>query len=91
MNVTFSKQDGRWIADVIIEGDFNLHVEKGAGIFAVSQSGVSGGKYDIVENMRVAHNDEVWDVDVAALVYPKYLRLEAYTESAPTVIVTYNA
>lgn len=88
MELTFAKEGNKWVAEVEVTDDFNLHIEKGAGALSVSQTSVAGGKYDNVPSLYMSIDDATMDRDVTALIYPKYLRIEARTEEAPYAVVS---
>ena len=60
MKLTFLKDGNKWVAEVEVNADFNLHIEKGAGSLSVAQTSVPGGKYDNVQASeclpRIAHS-----------------------------------
>lgn len=88
MELTFLKDGNKWVAEVEVNADFNLHIEKGAGSLSVSQTSVPGGKYDNVPSLRMSPEDSALDKDVTALLYPKTIRIDAYTEDAPYAVVS---
>ena len=88
MELTFLKDGNKWVAEVEVNADFNLHIEKGAGSLFVAQTSVPGGGYDYVSSLRMAPEDATMDKDVTALVYPKTLLIEARTEDAPYAVVS---
>lgn len=91
MELTFAKDGNKWVAQVEVTGDFNLHIEKRAGALSVLQTSVPSGKYDNVPSLYMSIDDATMDRDVTALIYPKYLRIEARTEEAPKGFVTFKA
>lgn len=88
MELTFLKDGNKWVAEVEVNADFNLHIEKGAGSLSVAQTSVPGGKYDNVPSLRMSPEDSALDKDVTALIYPKTIRIEAYTKEAPYAVVS---
>lgn len=88
MELTFSQSNKVWITEFGVTGDFNIHIEKGWGALSVMQTTVPGGRYDNVKSLYAGVEDGVLDVDVTALVYPKYIRIESRTEKAPYAIVS---
>ena len=88
MELKFLKDGNKWVAEVKVNADFNLHIEKGAGSLSVSQTSVPGGKYDNVPSLRMSPEDSALDKDVTALLYPKTLSIEAYTTDAPYAVVS---
>ena len=88
MELTFLNDGNKWVAEVEVNADFNLHIEKGAGSLAVLQTSVPGGKYDNVPSLRMSPEDETLDKDVTALLYPKTILIEARTKEAPYAVVS---
>ena len=88
MELTFLKDGNKWVAEVEVNADFNLHIEKGSGSLSVSQTSVPGGKYDNVPSLRMSPEDSALDKDVTALLYPKTIRIEAYTKDAPYAVIS---
>ena len=88
MELTFLKDGNKWVAEVEVNADFNLHIEKGAGSLSVAQTSVPGGKYDNVPSLRMSPEDSALDKDVTALIYPKTIRIEAYTKEAPYAVIS---
>lgn len=88
MELTFLLDGNKWVTEFEANADFNLHIEKGAGSLSVSQTSVPGGKYDNVPSLRMSPEDSALDKDVTALLYPKTIRIEAYTKEAPYAVVS---
>lgn len=88
MELTFLQDGNKWVTEFEANADFNLHIEKGAGSLSVSQTSVPGGKYDNVPSLRMSPEDATLDKDVTALLYPKTIRIDAYTKEAPYVVVS---
>lgn len=88
MELTFISDGNKWVAEVEVNADFNLHIEKGAGSLSVLQTSVPGGKYDNVPSLYMDTIDGTLDKDVTALLYPKTLRIEARTKEAPYAVVS---
>lgn len=75
MELQFTQQENVFVAEFTAEADFNIHIEKGNGFVTLYQSGVEGGRYDLVRSLNVNNYDVVIDADCMALVYPKYMRI----------------
>lgn len=92
MELVFTKENGRWVAEFEVTGDFNLHVEGVTdGNVAVYQRGASSGEYAFVRNsIAYPSYGKVYDYDFAALVYPKFIKVSCATEPTSGV-VTFNA
>lgn len=88
MELTFLQDGNKWVTEFEANADFNLHIEKGAGSLSVSQTSVPGGKYDNVPSLRMSPDDATLDKDVTALLYPKTIRIDAYTKDAPYAVVS---
>lgn len=88
MELTFLLDGNKWVTEFEANADFNLHIEKGAGSLSVSQTSVPGGKYDNVPSLRMSPEDATLDKDVTALLYPKTIRIDAYTKEAPYAVVS---
>lgn len=88
MELTFLLDGNKWVTEFEANADFNLHIEKGAGSLSVSQTSVPGGKYDNVPSLRMSPDDATLDKDVTALLYPKTIRIDAYTKDAPYAVVS---
>lgn len=91
MNLEFIKEGTKWVAEFEATGEFNLHLEKEEGEVNVFQTTVLGGKPDVTPSLHLGYKDKVMDSDVTALVWPKYIRVEAFTEDAPTAVVTFKS
>ena len=88
MELTFLLDGNKWVTEFEANADFNLHIEKGDGSLSVSQTSVPGGKYDNVPSLRMSPEDATLDKDVTALLYPKTIRIDAYTKEAPYAVVS---
>lgn len=77
MELTFIKEDNRYVAEFKVESDFALHIEKPDGGIGISQKSVEDGKYDYVRSLNVSLYDKVIDVDVIGLIYPKWIKVES--------------
>lgn len=88
MELTFLQDGNKWVTEFEANADFNLHIEKGAGSLSVSQTSVPGGKYDNVPSLRMSPEDATLDKDVTALLYPKTIRIDAYTKDAPYAVLS---
>lgn len=88
MELTFLLDGNKWVTEFEANADFNLHIEKGAGSLSVSQPSVPGGKYDNVPSLRMSPEDATLDKDVTALLYPKTIRIDAYTKGAPYAVIS---
>lgn len=85
----FVKKNGMYEAEFEATADFNLHIERAAGgRFLIYQKSVADGKYAIVDNIGYHDHKDVIDLDMTALVYPKFVKV--VSESEVTIgVVTY--
>lgn len=85
----FVKKNGMHEAEFEATADFNLHIErKAGGRFLIYQKSVADGKYAIVDNIGYHDHKDVIDLDMTALVYPKFVKV--VSESEVTMgVVTY--
>lgn len=91
MELTFVKNGNFYEAEFEATADFNLHIERVAdGRFLIYQKSVTDGKYAIVDSVAYQDHEDVIDLDMAALVYPKYIKVASVSE--PTLaVVTFSA
>ena len=97
MEITFEKIDkllgneGAYVSEFEVTADFNLHIErKAGGRFLMYQKSVADGEYDIVDGVgyQEPRHKAVIDIDMTALVYPKFVKV--VSESEVTMgVVTY--
>jgi hypothetical protein len=84
--VIFGKKTG-YEAEFEATADFNIHIErKHAGGFLVYQKTVADGKYDAVDNVPYQRGSDVIDLDMTALVYPKYIKIVSESEVTMGVV-----
>lgn len=70
-----SEDSNIMVAEAVVNGDFNLHVEMvKSGKVIVSVSTVEGGK-KAIKGVGDVGNDGVYDEDYDAIVYPKYVEV----------------
>ena len=89
MTLEFEKIDDKFVSKFEVSGDFNIHIEKELGHIEMYQTTVWDGKYESIKSFKVDPTQDIIDVDMTALVYPKYLRIEAYTNTAPNCTITF--
>lgn len=70
-------QNGTYVAEVKVTGDFNLHLETKGGIVNLLQRGSEDGEYAPVTSWSKAN---VIDCDFGGLVYPKYIKVVSGSE-----------
>lgn len=77
----FTKEGSRYVAEVEVTSDFNLHIEreKGGVIFLQVRTSPTGG-FDSVSGFNIANLDPIVDYDFSALVYPKTIRIVSEVE-----------
>lgn len=84
--VIFGKKTG-YEAEFEATADFNIHIErKAGGRFLVYQKSVADGQYDIVDTIGRLDHKDVIDLDMTALVYPKYIKIVSESEVTMGVV-----
>ena len=91
MELSFIKSGSKYVCEVQVTSDFNLHIEReDSGFLYVQQRTTFDGEYDSVSGADFSPSDTIIDVDFTALVYPKWIKI--VTEVEPTLaVVTFNA
>ena len=91
MNLEFIKEGNIWVAEFEATSDFNLHIERvDDGLLKVMQRGTTEGEYvdtDIRDAGKPCYKN--FDYDVAAFVYPKWIKVISGTEVI-TASVNFN-
>ena len=81
MELQFTKQGGEWVAEFEATSDFNINLDRtNKGYFLIYQKGAADGTwatYPSYKNYKEAANI---DVDVTALMYPKYIKVVSQSE-----------
>jgi len=78
MNLEFNlTQNGTYVAEVKVTGDFNLHLETKGGIVNLLQRGSEEGEYAPVTSWSKAN---IIDCDFGGFVYPKYIKVVSGSE-----------
>lgn len=87
MELTFEKEENWYVSEFKVKGDFNLHIEKEPkGEFYLYQRTSSSGQYDIIQDFGYKKGgDNVIDLDLQALVYPKWIKIKSSVN--PTLAV----
>ena len=90
MELIFTKQADRWVAEFIANNDFNLHIEGVVeGNVSVFQRGSESGNYAFVkEGTPHPSYANVYDYDFAALVYPKFIKVSCATEPTSGIVTS---
>lgn len=82
MKLNFTKDGGHYVCEFEATSDFNIHIERSVtGIIMIYQKTISDGEYDYATSLLM--NGKVIDVDIVALVYPKYIKI--VSEIEPTL------
>jgi hypothetical protein len=78
MDLNFNKEGNVFVAEFEATADFNLHIEGvKEGDVLVFQRGTADGEYAYVRAATPYPSfTTVYDFDFAALVYPKYIKVE---------------
>ena len=90
MNLEFTKKQDRWVSEIEVTADFNLHIEGVLGTVSVFQRTTSSGQYAYVKGAKSSPLSTVYDMDFTALVYPKYIKVVSGSEVVEGV-VTFGA
>ena len=90
MDLIFTKQADRWVAEFIATDDFNLHIEGVVeGNVSVFQRGSESGNYAFVkEGTPHPSYANVYDYDFAALIYPKFIKVSCATEPTSGIVTS---
>lgn len=90
MELIFTKQADRWVAEFIATDDFNLHIEGVVeGNVSVFQRGSESGNYAFVkEGTPHPSYANVYDYDFAALIYPKFIKVSCATEPTSGIVTS---
>lgn len=85
--LSFVKEGSKYVAEFEAASDFNLHIERNdRGFLYVEQRTSPNGKYDSVQGANFAHSDGVIDIDFAAVIYPKYIKVVSEVEPIMGVV-----
>jgi hypothetical protein len=87
MDITFSLQNGQYIAEFKVTSEFNLHIEKGVGTMQMLQR-TSGTFFDKVEDFKMEKGDVVYDFDSGSFIGEKTIRLVSSVEPRYCFITT---
>ena len=90
MDLIFTKQADRWVAEFLATDDFNLHIEGVVeGNVSVFQRGSESGNYAFVkEGTPHPSYANVYDYDFAALIYPKFIKVSCATEPTSGIVTS---
>lgn len=87
MTLSFNKEHDKYVATFEATSDFNLHLEKvKKGVVNFYQKSIKDGEYDRFKDLKFDYDDLVLDADCTALVYPKYIKIIAYTDISKAVV-----
>lgn len=87
MDLQFTKQGDKYVAEFSATSDFNLHLEKPqGGDVKFFQSSVEGAKPAPIRGVKFYKFDLFLDEDFTSLVYPKYIRIESEVEPTMAVV-----
>lgn len=87
MTLSFRKENDKHIATFEAASDFNLHIEKAKkGVVDFYQKSIKDGEYDRFKDLKFDYDDLVLDADCTALIYPKYIKIIAYTDISNAVV-----
>lgn len=69
--------------------DFSIHIERPAGgRFLVYQKSVANGKYSLVDGVGYQDYKDVFDIDFAGSVYPKWIKIVSEVEPTYAAIIS---
>ena len=88
MELIFSEQNNRWVAEFEATADFNLHIEGVAeGNISIFQRGTTSGEYAYVRGGTPYPSlNATYDYDFSALIYPKFMRVTCATKPTMAVV-----
>lgn len=78
-------QNGTYVAEVNVPGDFNLHLETKGGIVNLLQRGSEEGEFAPVTSWQKA---SIIDCDFGGLVYPKTIKVVSSEEVIKGYVTT---
>lgn len=87
--LNFTENEGKYVAEVKVTADFNLHVEReGSGFLNVSVRTTEDGAYDSVKGASFNYADPVVDCDFTGVIYPKYIKIVSKVQPTKAVITS---
>lgn len=86
MDLSFKEQNGEFISEFSVTGDFSLHIEKGFGNVSLYQKSVETGEYDFTCILSKNPTASVIDTLVPVLVPPMYLKIVSDTMPMMAVV-----
>lgn len=89
MELSFTKDaHGMWVSEFEVNSDFNLHIERTKGGIISLYQRTTGGGWDHVDAFEYVRHQASIDFDCAALVYPKWCKIESEVEPSYAAITT---
>lgn len=89
--LSFTEENGKWVATATVNGPFNLHIERAeAGAIELHQRTTNDGNYAPcvgVPERLLYKADKVIDYDFGQMVYPKSVRIVSY-KAVTTATIT---
>lgn len=87
--LNFTEIEGKYVAEVKVTADFNLHIEReGSGFLNVSVRTTEDGAYDSVKGASFNYADPVVDCDFTGVIYPKYIKIVSKVQPTKAVITS---
>lgn len=81
MEINFTKQNGVYVAEFVVTGNFNIHMERvDDGLIRIMQRSSDEGEYVDFFSTSGENQLKNFDCDFGALVYPKYIKLISGTQ-----------
>lgn len=88
-DLNFTGNEGKYVAEVKVTADFNLHIEReGSGFWNVSVRTTEDGAYDSVKGASFNYADPVVDCDFTGVIYPKYIKIVSKVQPTKAVITS---
>ena len=85
MELTFTKVGKQYEAEFELSADANLHIEFESAAPVKLYQRTTGSGWDLVNDVKNAVG-KVTDVDLQALIYPKYIKVSCATQPTMAVV-----
>lgn len=87
MEIQFVKQDVEWVAEFEATGPFNLHLQReDESLVKVYQKSDQDSEYATLPSWKDHDATKVINIDFAALVYPKWIKIVSLSEVSKGLI-----
>lgn len=92
MDINFVEDGNKYVAEIQVTADFNLHIEREErGFIFVEQKTVEDGAYDSIKGLNMTYVDPVIDMDFTGVIYPKWIRIVSKVMPTKAVLTTNEA